>query len=242
MINKPKYIPAPTADDLERMENGESFADITAGPIEKIIKEALGEDVEEIEELTEAQAIEPPKKKRKSKKRALYLYIGIFVTVMSLIGMVFSVNFIASGIKSITDNTAQKNYFSRYIYPLVIVDVPEYTEDSKLPAELMLRTAAWDIIINYDGSKYENNYGSITVPASDLEVVATRLFGKGIQFNHQPLGDPTLYFNYNEETKSYTLPVSPSNMTYKPVVEDITKADDDIYVLKVGYYPPIQVV
>lgn len=240
---KAKYIPAPTGEDLERIENGEKFSDITAGPVKKALSSALNEDVREIEELTRTEeVIEEPKKKKRSLKRLTYFWLGTFVSVMSIIGIIFSVNFVIGKIKNITDNTEQKNKFAKYVYPLVIVDTPTFDDSSRLPVELMLRAGAWDIIINYDEkhSKYTIKDGSITVPESDVEVAATKLFGKGINFIHKDLGDDSLYFNYDKETKSYSLPVSPDILPYRPKVTDINKIDDNKYELIVGYYPPVQ--
>lgn len=239
---KPKYIPAPTSEELERIEAGEKFSDIKANSVQKAINGALGEDISEIEELTENVEVVEPKKSKRSMKRAVYFWLGIFVTFMSIIGIIFSVNFTFSAIRRITDNTEQKNEFARYVYPLVIVDCPTYDEISKLPVDVVLRAAAWNIIINYDEkhSKYKNDNGYITVPASDMEVEATNLFGKGIVFDHQTLGDPTLYFNYDTATNSYIIPISPTNLSYKPIVNDIKKINDTKFELKVGYYPPTQ--
>lgn len=238
---KQKYIPAPTGEDLERIEAGEKFSDITANPIQKALNGALGEDVSEIEELTKPEEIIKPKKKKKSLKRAIYFWLGIFVSVMSVIGILFTANFAIDGIHRITDNTDQKNEFARYVYPLVIIDAPTFDEGTKLPVEVMLRAAVWNIIINYDEeSQYNDMYGYITVPASDIEVAATNLFGEGIEFSHQTLGDPTLYFDYDPDQNSYIIPISPNNLSYKPIVKDIKKIEDNKYELKVGYYPPVQ--
>ncbi len=244
---KSKYISAPTGEDLERIESGEKFSDITASPIQKAIKGAFSEDVEEIESMSETPEIkednvtEKPVKK-KSKKRTMYMWLGIFVSVMTIVGIVFTVMASIIFVKKITNNTEQKQELAQYIYPLVIVDVPVIEDTSKLPVETILRTAAWDIIINFnpESSKYVDEYGYITVPATDLEVVATRLFGKNIDFEHQPLGDAVLYFAYDEKTKSYTLPTVPTTMAYRPKVESITKISEKELELRVGYYVPVQ--
>lgn len=238
---KTKYIPAPTGEDLERIEAGEKFSDITAGPVKKAISGALNEDISELEELTATEIIEEPKKKKKSKKRLVYFWLGIFVSVMSIIGIVFTVNFGIDQVKRITDNTDQKNEFKKFVYPLVVIDSPTFENSDDLPSEVILRAAAWNIIINYDEkhSEYQNQYGFITVPESDVEVAATKLFGKGLTFSHQTLGDPSLYFEYNSETKSYVLPVSPNIIPYRPGVTNIKKISDEKYEVKVGYYPPV---
>lgn len=236
---KHKYIQAPTSDDLARIEAGEKFSDITANPIKKAFNDALGEDIDEIKEITEEEE-QPIPKKKNSIKRSMYFSLSIFVTIMSLIGIIFTANFCIDTVKRIADNTAQKNEFAKIIYPAVIVDAPTFEEGSKLPIEVMLTAAIWDIIINEDKSKYENNYDYITVPASDIEVQATKLFGTGILFNHQTLGNPELYFDYDPLTNSYTFPISPHYLPYSPKVEDIKKLENNKYELKVGYYPPVQ--
>jgi len=236
---KQKYIQAPTSDDLVRIEAGEKFSDIKAGPLKKAFNGALSEEIEEIEKIAVAQEI-PVHKKKNTFKRSMYFTLGTFFSVMTIIGVIFSVNFTINVIKQITDNTAQKNELAKYIYPVVVVDAPTFSVDSKMPVEVILSAAIWDIIINDDKTEYVNSFGYITVPASDVEVHATKLFGKGIEFNHQTLGDPELYFDYDPETKSYTIPVSPHYLPYSPKVEDIKKISDNKLELKVGYYQPVQ--
>lgn len=240
---KGKYIPAPTGEDLERMESGEKFSDITATPIQKVLNGALSEDVDEISELaTEEDNAPTDVKKKKSRRRVVYLWLGIFVTIMTVVGIIFTTMAAVRLVKNVADNTAQKNMFAKYLYPCVIVDVPVTDDVSKLPIETILRTAAWDIIINYNekSSKYKNEYGNITVPASDLEVVATRMFGKNLEFKHQTLGDNVMFFEYKEETNSYVLPVEPNTVSYRPKTESIKKLNDNTYELRIGYYVPAQ--
>lgn len=241
---KEKYIPAPTGEDLERIETGEKFSEITATPMQKVINGALSEDVDEIADMSSSEDENLPEegKKKKSKRRTVYLWLGVFVTIMTIVGIIFTAMSGVKLVKNIADNTAQKKMFAKYLYPFVIVDVPVTEDTTKLPIETILRTAAWDIIINYDPdySKYTEEYGYITVPASDLEVVATRMFGKNLEFKHQPLGDSVLYFAYNEDTNSYVLPVEPNTMSYRPKVETIKKLSDNTFEIRLGYYVPAQ--
>ncbi len=236
---KHKYIQAPTTDDLVRIEAGEKFSDITAGPIKKALSGALGENIEEIEELAEIEEQAPVRKKH-TIKRSMYFSLGIFVSIMSVIGIIFSVNFCINTIKRIADNTAQKTEFAKYISPVVVVDPPAFEEGTNLPIEVLMKAAIWNIIINEDTSKYEKDFDNIIVPASDVEVQVTKLFGTGINFTHQTLDDGNLYFEYNEEKKSYIIPVSPQFFPYSPKVEDIKKIGDNKFELRVGYYPPTQ--
>lgn len=236
--NKRKYIQAPTADDMERIKAGEKFSDITAGPIKKALDNDLSETIDNFDESVNNLSTS---KSNTKIRRGIYFSLGIFVTVMSIIGIIFTVNFFVGVIKNIADNTAQKKELERYIYPAVIVDIPTFEEGDNIPVEVMLTTAAWDIIINGDKSKYENSFGLLTVPASDLEVHATKIFGTGHKFGHQNLGSGNLTFEYVEATNSYIIPESPHYLTYSAKVEDIKKISEKKFELKVGYYPPAKI-
>lgn len=236
---KQKYIQAPTSEDLVRIKNGEKFSDITAGPLKKAFNGALEEDISELEALSKDEE-QSSKPKRKTFKRSMYFILGIFVTVMSIIGIFFTTTFCIDLVKRIADNTEQKNMFAKIIYPAVVVDVPTYEEGSKLPPDVILTCAIWNIIINEDKSKYTATDGLIAVPQSDVEVEATKLFGTGLTFNHQTIGDSAIYFDYNADSKSYSVPVSPHYLPYSPKVEEIKKLNDNKFELTVGYYPPTQ--
>lgn len=235
-----KYIQAPTTEDLVRIEAGEKFSDITAGPIKKALEDALDEDIKEIEDFT--QTIEAPiqKVKRNSFKRRMYFTIGLVVSFMSIVGLIFSINFCVNFVKGIADNTAQKNEFAEFIYPVVIIDPPTFDGTYKLPSEVVLTAAVWDIILYSDDDEYTvDAYDNITVPAIDVEAHATKLFGTGLTFVHQTLGSSDLYFNYDESTKSYLIPATPHYVNYSPKVESMTRVGER-YTLKVGYYLPVQ--
>lgn len=236
--NKHKYIQAPTTDDLERIKAGEKFSDITASPIKK----ALDNDLSETIDITDESAMVDDSVKSSVKiRRSIYFTLGIFVTIMSIIGIIFTINFFVGAIKNIAGNTSQKKELERYIYPAVVVDIPTFEEGDDVPVEVMLSTAAWDIIINGDKSNYENSFGYLTVPASDLEVHANKIFGKGHKFGHQSLGSGDLTFEYIEATNSYIIPDSPHYLTYSAKVEDIKKLGENKFELKVGYYPPAKI-
>lgn len=235
--SKQKYIQAPTTDDLERIKNGEKFSDITAGPIKKALDNDLTETMAGFEDSAEENSAP---KKSKTFKRSMYFTLGIFVTIMSVVGIVFTINAGVNLIKSIADNTKQKNELAQYIFPVVIVDAPTFSEGDKLPVDVMLTAAVWDIIVGDDKDKYPQEYGVMKVPASDLEVHATKLFGSGLKFGHQTLGNPDNPFIYDEQTNTYQVPYSPQFLTYSPKVEEIKKLSENKYEIKVGYYPPVR--
>lgn len=233
-MKKPKYVNAPTTEQKELIEKGEKLSDLNGG----VLRHALDEDVEVIAEYSEDQAIDTsPGRKKRNFRRNFYFSIGLFVSLMSLIGIIFSVSWLVKFIGNIADNTAQKEMFEDYILPIVVCDVPVFDGTDAIPNDVLLTVAAWDIIL-YDADNYLDEYGYIRVPSIDLEKHATKLFGNNLSFTHQTLGDAVLSFPYDEVTKTYILPIQPYYISYMPTVTDVVK-DGETYKLTVNYYPLI---
>ncbi len=204
------------------------------------IKEFFERDeVEEISQLEDNVADNYTGSKTKM-RRNFYSTLAVFFSIMAIIGVISTVNFAVSSISRLLDNTDFKNELAQFLYPVVIVDCPPFAEGEQLPNEVMLITAAWDVIINGNKTSYNNNFGYMTVPASDLEKHATSIFGTGLEFEHQTLGDINLYFDYIEDTNSYIIPQSPNFLPYSPIVEEIITISEKKIDVIVGYYPPSQ--
>lgn len=201
------------------------------------ISTALDEDVEEITLLSDnkpvAEEVATPSKKRLYNRRMYYI-VGLSFTFMSIVGLIFSIGFCVNVVKRFTDNTAQKEKFAKYIYPLVVTDMPPYESVGGLSDEHVITTAIWDLIMYGDLDKYESNFDVITVPAIDIEQHATKLFGDNLTFNHKTFMASSINFYYDEEKKSYNIPTSPTYYSYIPQIEDIEK-DGKKFTLLVAY-------
>lgn len=232
MKNK-KYIDAPTTEQKELIEKGERLSDLNGS----VFRRALDEDIEEMGEYDSTATIDRPAKSKKNIRRNFYFAVGLFVSLMSLIGIIFTVNWVIGIVKNIADNTNQKEMFEEYILPIVVCDVPVFDGTHTLANDVILSAAAWDIIL-YDSDKYADEYGYIKVPSIDLEAHATKLFGRDLDITHQTLGDAVLSFPYDEQTKTYTLPLEPYFMSYTATVSEIKRVGES-YTLTVNYYPLI---
>ena len=60
--------------------------------------------------------------------REVHLAIGVIVSVLALIGFISSVLFVKSIAEGVANNTKQKEEFKSIVYPLVIIDTPEFDE------------------------------------------------------------------------------------------------------------------
>ena len=223
---KPKKVPS------EKKKADDPFDELKI-----VFDSALDEDVSEIEEFSSEPETTSEPIIRKSFKRNSYLAIGVVVSVLALIGFVSSVLFVKGIAEGIANNTKQKEEFKSIVYPLVIIDSPEFDDINQLSPDSVINAAIWDILLHGDISKYEESYENITIPQADVELHATKLFGKNLTFKHRDVGDLSLTFYYNSETKSYTVPVTPEFFSYSPVIRNVAK-NGDTYDVAVGYLAP----
>ncbi|NMA79426.1 MAG: hypothetical protein GX967_02120, partial [Clostridiales bacterium] len=85
------------ADKNNTSEQAQSQEVLSAQTLKDVFGEALSEDVEEIEEFsakeTQAQLAPKPAKSRRAMKRRLYMSVGLFVIIMSIVGIFSTVSF-----------------------------------------------------------------------------------------------------------------------------------------------------
>jgi hypothetical protein len=215
----------------EAAHNGEN--------IKQIFERALEEDeseVTEIIDLPEDEVIDPVEHKQRS-TRKLFFILGIFVLIMSVVGIFSTGDFIAREVKYFADNTEQKNEFARFIYPIVICDPPPFDITIKMRNETIISAAIWDIILYDNKSVYTQEFDTIIVPDVTVENHAIKLFGDGLNIDHQSILGTEVQFYYDADTKSYRIPANPRYFTYSPYIEQITKVGER-YTLLVGYLSP----
>ncbi|MBP0958617.1 MAG: hypothetical protein J5992_00640 [Oscillospiraceae bacterium] len=227
----------PKEEKPKKVHSEKKKADDPFDELKIVFDSALDEDVSEIEEFSSEPETTSEPIIRKSFKRNSYLAIGVVVSVLALIGFVSSVLFVKGIAEGIANNTKQKEEFKSIVYPLVIIDSPEFDDVTQLSPDSVLNAAIWDILLHGDISKYEESYENITIPQADVELHATKLFGKNLTFKHRDVGDISLTFYYNSETKSYTVPVTPEFFSYSPVIRNVSKSGDT-YDVAVGYLAP----
>ena len=218
---EPKPAKEPTA--LEK-KKPEKKLDESIESIRRMFDDALGEQTEELAELTMAEPEPEMPDLGKGGKRKGYLILGAMMMILAVIGLFSTVNFTVDKIKAFADNTQQKTEFARFIYPVVISDT-------------VITAAIWDIILYEDKSKYDSDFDMIIVPELDVEQHAAKLFGTGLSIKHQSILGADVQFYYNEDIKSYRIPANPKYFTYSPYIEDITRVGES-YTITVGYVSP----
>lgn len=207
------------------------------GDLIEMLDSAFDEDISEISEMTEMEEGDQPSDANSAKSKVFNFIVGVFVIIMSVIGIISTVGFISDKVHSIMDNTEQKNEFAKFIYPVVICDPPAFDQTTKLKNETIISAAIWDIILYEDKSKYTMDFDYIIVPEVDVEQHAAKLFGSGLNLTHMTIAAADISFYYDEELSSYRIPENPKFFTYSPYIEEIQKSGDS-YTLTVGYVSP----
>ena len=148
------------------------------------------------------------------------------------------VSFLVNFTGRLIENTSQKERFEWKVYPLLMLDPATFDDPNQLDEVFILKTALWSTLLENRSVYSYNENGLLVVPASDLDVAAKKLYGSGVTLKHQTFSEGYEYFYvYDEETNSYSVPISGQTAGYTPKVVKITK-NGDIYTLIVGYVAP----
>lgn len=234
------------SEETEQEEKSETEAGEKADAAEENEPEEKdGEEVvvvDLLEEKTEnkKKILFPNAKKYISKKRK-HQYaatVGAVLIGLAIIGTISLCSVLVNlGIR-VLDNTRQKEAFEWKIYPLLMFDPAAFEDPNQLEEVFILKTALWSTLLE-NRTKYDyDEQGMLLVPASDLDVAAKSLYGEGVVLKHQTISeDYDFFYLYNEETKTYSVPIMGQTASYVPEVVQISKKGN-IYTLIVGYVAP----
>ncbi len=220
-------------------ENEVSKAEATAEEQEEVIVVDLAEGTEEAAG-KKKKSLFPNARKiiDKRRKHQYFATIGAVLIALALVGAVaVCTTLVNLGIR-ILDNTNQKEAFAWKVYPLLMFDPATFEAPSQLDEVFLLKTSLWSTLLeNRLKYTYDEN-GMLLVPASDLDVAAKSLYGTGVTLKHQTFAEGyDFFYLYNEETNTYSVPISGQTASYVPEVVNIRK-NGDIYTLIVGYVAP----
>lgn len=174
----------------------------------------------------------------RSRNRAMGIF-GALIIIFACVGVVATAIAAVNGVRSAMNNDEEKDHFAELIYPLVIMDPATFDDVSRLDQKTILTAGVWNFLLHADFSEYEANaMGAVTVPQVDIEYYCAQLFGTGLTYEHQPLGDTEYSFAYDEENQSYDIPTNNMYISYLPEVTEIAHEADGIVSLTVNYISP----
>ena len=231
---KKKSAKSESSDEIN--ENSES-KEKNSGKLTSTLEKILDEDPEAIiERRSEKTESDNEKPKSGRLKKGFYAVFGVIFAALACIGLI---TVIAKGINmfdSYTSGDSKKEGFESVIYPAVIMDIESFNDPSELPSDQVITAAIWSMIMT-DGvlENYEMTFDVVKIPAIDVESYAVKLFGDNLPpLTHTTVGPADNRFYYNEESKSYNVPVEPITFTYSPEIKSATKSGND-YTVTVDY-------
>ena len=207
------------------------------------ISEVLNEDYKEVESVIEqdeniSETEEVVVEEKIDRPNKFYLVFAVFVIVMSIIGIISTARFCVTTVKEIANQTSLKNEIALFLYPIVTVDPPEFSETSEIPSSVIVESAIWRIILTGDNNNYEKLYNTyMYVPAVDVEFSIKSIYGNSAVIAHQSVGSASATFTFDENMNAYLVPISPKYTAYSPVVADISNVGE-LYTVTVEYVPP----
>lgn len=172
-------------------------------------------------------------------KNKSFTAIGIVMFIFAIIGLIVTIIFAGQGAWNLLSRSGLKEKLKTTVYPLAIVDVPEFSSVDKLDPKTVIAAGIWEFIIDYEETgKYEKDeYGTLVVPEVDIEPYIREIFGSDVEIQHQMIPDTEFYIPYDETNKTYLIPQSPQMLPYAPEILSVSQ-DGKIYEVEVGYILP----
>lgn len=181
--------------------------------------------------------VDVPQKTRKGQGKKVFFFVcGLLVIFFAIIGIVSSSVYIANMASDIANNTALKNEFELYLYPLVATDPPTFEDSTGIPNSTLINAAISKILLTGDISNYEVDTGITYIPELDVETNAASLFGGSVEITHQTVGSVMERATYYPEKKAYGISTTNRTANYVPKVTEISNVGET-YTLTVDYYP-----
>lgn len=162
---------------------------------------------------------------------------GVFI-LLAVIGLI---SIIASSVKltgKILDNSGQIAEFENKIKPVLMFDPVPFDDIANVDNESLLQSSVWSALMNGDKNSFTySDNGMLLLPSSDVDVACAKLFGSTPKLEHKTFGDYEMTYYYDEDTKTYHIPVMVQVAFYTPQVEKISQKGDKVSLV-VGYLPP----
>ena len=197
------------------------------------VNDIFDENPDDILEIRDNSTVEGAVQAVPKKKRNVYAVVGVVFAVLALCGLIAILVKGVSQVKSFTSGDTKKEAFTKVIYPAVIMDIQPFGSPAELTSEQIITASLWSIIMDEKKiSKYNDNMGAVSVPATDVEVEAKQIFGDSVPpVTHCTVGPADAKFYYDADTNSYTVQANTTVYTYSPDVKSATKNNNDYSVI-----------
>jgi hypothetical protein len=184
----------------------------------------------------DAQPERKPAPAPKQKYRTRDLLTGLLLVALALFGVYALIVRIRDHAAALRASDPAKEAAKACILPLVITDLPEFSDPGELSDDQFLTAAIWAAVTEGKLAQYEESFGLCSVPVSDLTALGNRLFGVNRSPAYHTIGfSGELRFYYDAEAGCYMLPADPELFTYEPEIREMTQNADGLYTVTADY-------
>ena len=164
--------------------------------------------------------------------------VSIFIILFAVIGFIWVVSFFSKLTVSLINRKNEFDYFKSKIYTVMMFDPITFDSPAKLDDVTLIQMCMWSVLLgeNRDSYVYDESM-QLSIPSSDLDVAAKKLFGSAVTLSHQTFYDNDVLYQYNYSSQTYSVPVAWQPLLYTPQLESVEKRDDIVY-LTVSYISP----
>ncbi len=226
-IAEPERSIDVTMDQTEEQPQKNGFA--------AAIHAAFDENVQELADV-KAEPIpeEQPAKTQRTFRRRTYLVTGVLCSVFAVVGAVTCVMLAVQAVQRFAASSSLKSKLEDVLYPVAVVDLPEFENPADAAPEALLSAAMIDLFMYGDLSQYQEVFDTISIPSEDIHTRASEMFGVEITGEPETLYAAGEIFFYDESTGSYNVPSYPVIFSYAPDVTEIRRSGEE-YVVTVVY-------
>lgn len=175
------------------------------------------------------------KKRRKNKYAAP---IGGIFIILAAIGLITVMVQSFNMTRKIMDNSSQLERFENILRPVIMFDPVPFDNVEQADETMLLKSSVWSAILDKaNRDEFDYSDGIMQLTASDIDVACAKLFGASVKLNHHTFGDYDSTYYYDQDTKTYQIPLTVQTEFYTPKIQEVS-SKDDIVSLVVGYIPP----
>lgn len=180
--------------------------------------------------------------KRRQSKAAFF--VGLLMSVLSIVGVVALVMGGISWIRSATDTSPLKEQMYYYLEPVLMYTPAPFENVNETEQDNLLIAATYRVMQKEqirmlrekdDTTAYAvDDNGRIAVPVEEVLASYQALFGPEATLNHRSVEGSNL--EYSEADSCYYIPFETANTAYLPVVFSV-KNGWKTYQVRIGYVP-----
>ena len=178
---------------------------------------------------------------RNHRRRRRQLW-GVLICVLVLIGVGTVVKSVKDGIVSLFDQSGEYALYEKRLTGMVLFDPLPFDGIENMNDTSLRSAAVWGTVYDVLDTEYglsvytrDPETDMALLPAVEVDAYLARLLGPSFKLDHHSFeGEDELTMLYDENRKSYLIPVTSMVGSYSPKVVDIYKRAGQLYVT-VGY-------